>query len=231
MTFWILVGLMSVLALAFVLMPVIKPGVGRKPLLIAGLVLGVPLLAVLGYQKLGTPTAATQPPMPPMPPMAGNMPEGHPKPDVMNMDLGKLADRLAEKLKANPDNAEGWALLARTYVEVKRYKDALPAFQKASTLLPKDPHLLADYADALAMSDGGKFDKETESLIDQALALDPNHVKALMLRATMAFNRKDYPKAIESWEKILKVPGLDAERTKEATGSIAEAKRLMSAGK
>lgn len=230
MTFWILVGLMSVLALAFVLMPVLKPGMGRKPLMIAGIVLGVPLLAVLGYQKLGSPTAATQP-MPNTPPMSGAMPEGHPKPDVMNMDLGKLADRLAEKLKANPDNAEGWALLARTYVEVKRYKDALPAFEKASTLLPKDPHLLADYADALAMSDGGKFDKKTEALIDQALALDPNHVKALMLRATMAFNRKDYPKAIESWEKILKVPGLDAERTKEATGSIAEAKRLMSAGK
>jgi len=61
MTFWILVGLMSVLALAFVLVPIVKPGIGRKPLLIAALVLGLPLAAWLGTRKLGTPTAATAP--------------------------------------------------------------------------------------------------------------------------------------------------------------------------
>lgn len=233
MMFWILVGLMSLLALAFVLLPILKPGMGRKPLLIAALVIGVPLAAVVGYQKLGSPTAATTPEaMPAMPPamQGGAMPPGHPDQKVMNMDLGQLADKLAEKLKANPDNPEGWALLARTYVETKRYKESLPAFEKATSLIPKDPHLLTDYADALAMSNGG-FDKKSEALIDQALALDPNHLKALMLRATVDFNRKDYAKAIASWEKVLKIPGLDAERTKQATGSIAEARHMMSAGK
>jgi len=232
MMFWILVGLMSVLALAFVLLPIIKPGMGRKPLLIVGLAVGVPLAAVVGYQKLGTPTAATTPAMPSMPPamQGAGMPAGHPDQKVMNMDLGQLADKLADKLKANPDNADGWALLARTYVEIKRYKESLPAFEKATALLPKDAHLLADYADALAMSNG-KFDKKAEGLVDQALALDPNHVKALMLRATLDFNRKDYAKAIQSWERLLKIPGLDAERTKQATGSIAEAKRMMNGGK
>jgi cytochrome c-type biogenesis protein CcmH len=221
---------MSVLALAFVLVPIVKPGIGRKPLLIAGLAIGVPLIAVLAYQKLGTPTAATQPAMP-MPPPAGAMPPGHPANAMMNMDLGQLADKLAEKLKANPENADGWALLARTYVQVKRYKEAVPAFEKAAALLPKDPHLMADYADALAMNSGGKFDAKSEALVDKALALDPAHVKALMLKATMEFNRKNYSKAIESWEKILTVPGLDAESTKEARGSIEEARRMINAGK
>jgi cytochrome c-type biogenesis protein CcmH len=229
MMFWILVGVMSVLALAFVLVPIVKPGIGRKPLLIAGLAIGVPLIAVLAYQKLGTPTAATQPAMPVPPP--GAMPPGHPANAMMNMDLGQLADKLAEKLKANPENADGWALLARTYVQVKRYKEAVPAFEKAAALLPKDPHLMADYADALAMNSDGKFDAKSEALVDKALALDPVHVKALMLKATMEFNRKNYSKAIESWEKILTVPGLDAESTKEARGSIEEARRMINAGK
>lgn len=230
MTFWILAGVMSVLALAFVLVPIIKPGMGRKPLLIGGLAIVIPLVAVLAYQKLGTPMAATQAPaMPPM--QAGAMPSGHPDKAVMNMDLGQLADKLAEKLKTQPDNAEGWALLARTYVEVKRHKESLPAFEKASSLLPKDPHLLADYADALAMSNAGKFDKKSEDLVEQALKLDPLHVKALMLKATMAFNGKDYPAAISAWEKILTVPGLDAERVKESKGSIEEARRMMATGK
>lgn len=230
MMFWILVGLMSALALAFVVLPMIKPGVGRKPLLMIALVVGVPLAAVVAYQKLGTPAAVTTPAMP-MPPMqAAAMPGGHPDKKMMNMDLGQLADRLAAKLKSNPNNPEGWALLARTYVEVKRYKESIPAFEKASTLIPKDPQLLADYADALAMSNGG-FDQKSEALVDQALAIDPGHVKALMLKATGAFNRKDYQAAIKAWEKILTTPGLDAERTKEARGSIDEARRLMSAGK
>jgi cytochrome c-type biogenesis protein CcmH len=230
MIFWILVGLMTILALAFVLLPIFKPEIGRKPLLIAGLVLGLPLIAVLAYEKLGSPAAVKQSPaeLPGVP--TGAMPSDHPSAKVMNMDLSQLADKLAVKLKASPDNPDGWALLARTYVEVKRYKDALPAFEKASAMLPKDPHLLADYADALAMSNGG-FDAKSEALVDQALALDPSHVKALMLKATISFNRKDYPKAIAAWEKILTVPGLDAERTKEARGSIEEARRVMSAGK
>jgi cytochrome c-type biogenesis protein CcmH len=230
MTFWIWVGILTLLALTFVVAPIIKPGIGRKPLLIAGLAVGLPLVAVVAYQKLGTPTAATQS-APGMPSMPSGMPPGHPDPTVMNMDLGTLADRLARKLEAHPQNAEGWALLARTYVELKRYPEALPAFEKATRLLPRDPHLLADYADALAMSHGGQFDQKAESLVDQALALDPSHVKALMLRATVDFNRKDYPKAIESWEKILAVPGLDAETKKQASGSIAEARQLMQTGK
>jgi len=230
MTFWILVGVMSVLALAFVLVPVIKPGMGLKPLLIAGIAIAVPLAAVLAYQKLGTPTAATQPAMP-MPQMQGQMPPGHPSNAMMNMDVGQLADKLAEKLKANPNNAEGWALLARSYVELKRYKEALPAFEKASALLPEDPQLMADYADVLAMSNGGQFDKKSEDLVEQALALNPAHPKALMLKGTIAFNSKNYQAAIDSWEKLLKVPALDAETTKEASSSIEEARRLMSTGK
>ena len=228
MTFWILVGVMSALALAFVLVPVIKPGMGLKPLLIAGIAIAVPLAAVLTYQKLGTPTAATQPVMP-MPPMDKQMPPGHPSNAMMNMDLGQLADKLAAKLQSNPDNAEGWALLARTYVELKRHQEALLAFEKASALQP-DPQLLADYADALALSNGGQFDKKSGDLVEQALALNPAHPKALMLKGTIAFNSKNYQAAIDSWGKLLKVPGLDVEAAKAASGSIEEARRLMSAG-
>jgi len=230
MMFWILVGLMSLLALAFVVIPVVKPGTKRKPLLIIGLVTCLPIAAVLVYQQLGTPTAATQPATQ-MPPMPAGMPEGHPSTNTMNMDLGKLADKLAEKLKANPENAEGWALLARTYVALKRPEESLAAFEKASAMTFRDPSLMVDYADALAMSNNNQFDKKAEDLIDQALAIDPMHVKALMLKATMEFNRNNYQQAIASWEKLLTVSGLDAEIAKQARGNIEEARRMIDTGK
>ena len=230
MIFWALLVAMVLLALAFVVVPVLKPEIGRKPLLIGGVVVLIPLIAVALYQKIGTPTVATSAPMPNMPPMQGAMPPGHPDNPMMKMDLGQLADKLAEKLKNQPDNADGWALLARTYVEVKRHKDSIPAFEHAISLLPKDARLLADYADALAVANGGVFDQKSHQLIDQALAIDPVNVKALMLKATVDFNAKNYGQAITSWKKILTVPGLDAETTKEAQGSIQEATRLMAAG-
>lgn len=228
--FWILVGLMSLFALAFVVVPIVRPGTKRVPLLIIGLVICLPIAAVLVYQNLGTPTAATQPAMQ-MPPMPAGMPEGHPAANAMNMDLGKLADILAEKLKAKPENAEGWALLARTYVELKRHKESLPAFEKACAMTPKDPNLLADYADALAVSNSNQLDKKAEDLVDQALAINPVLPKALMLKATIEFNRKNYQQAIANWEKLLTVSGLDAETTKEARGSIEEARRMIGAEK
>lgn len=236
MMFWILVGVMLVVAISFVVIPIVKPNIERKPIIVISLTILVPIVAILLYQKNGSPNASKELAVSQkvnssaMGEMSGAMPPNHPGVGVMNMDLDKLADKLAEKLKANPDNSEGWALLARTYVELKKHKESLPAFEHAASLLPKDPSLMADYADALAMSNQGKFDKKSEDLVDQALKLDPMHVKALMLKATIAFNRKDYTIAIETWKKLLTVQGLDAETTKQATGSIEEAQHMIKTG-
>lgn len=232
MTFWIIAGGMSLLAAVFIVLPLVTTVNQRKIWLSTGIVLVVPVAAVMIYLAIGSPDAATHPELPSPPPMqTGEMPAGHPPNPMMNMDLGQLADKLAEKLKASPDNADGWALLARTYVETKRFKEALPAFEKATSLLPKDPHLLADYADAITMNNGGQFDERAEALISKALAIDPKHIKALMLRATLEFSRKHYAKAIEIWEKILAMPDLDAETRKLASSSIEEARNMAKSGK
>jgi cytochrome c-type biogenesis protein CcmH len=229
MTFWLLAGFFSLVALAFVLLPILKPKLGNKKLIVFAVVVGLPLIAVLAYQKIGHPDIAVQAPLAVMPAEPSSMPPGHPSANAMNMDLSQLAAKLAEKLEKNPNHPDGWALLARTYVELKRHKDALPAFEKASSVMDKDPDLLADYADAIAMTNNGVFDQKSITLVDKALAVNPHHVKSLMLKATIAFNHKEYKVAIESWEKILKTPDLDPETSKQASGSIEEAKRMMGA--
>ena len=223
MSLWMLCGAVSFSILSLVLLSWLRPELARMPLLLGWLVAALPLMAVSFYP--GTATLSSRPVMLMPAVRTGGMPA--PKAAVMQMDLGKLAEQLAAKLQANPANGDGWALLARTYVELKRHADAVPAFDKAVALLPRDSHLLADYADALAISQGGHFDKKCVSLLEQALQLDPMNVKALMLKASKAFNEKDYPAAIASWEKILTAPNLTAEAKMEATGSIAEARRLM----
>ncbi len=189
----------------------------------------VPILAGLIYWKAGSPNAvsvsAPETAMPPMgmdatPPMGAGHEMG---------DLGAMAQKLADKLAKNPDNADGWALLAHSYVELKEHKNAVAAFEKAAELIPNDPQLFADYADALAVTNDGKFDAKSIALVEKALKIDPNHPKALLLTGTIAFNQADYAKAISAWERLQPLVGKDDPMlSKQLANNIAEAKSLQS---
>ncbi|MBI3356569.1 MAG: c-type cytochrome biogenesis protein CcmI, partial [Nitrospirae bacterium] len=121
---------------------------------------------------------------------------------------------------------------ARSYVEIGRHADAVPIYEKAMKLIPDDPQMLADYADALGMLHGRKLEGKPEQLIQQALKIDPNHVKALMLAGTISFDRKDYGRATQYWERAkTNLPSdTNVDIVQELTGGIAEAKGLA-AGK
>lgn len=142
--------------------------------------------------------------------------------------LDALSERLKRKLEQNPNDGVGWALLARSYVEIGRHADAVPIYEKAMKLIPEDPQLLVDYADALGMLHGRKLDGKAESLIQQTLKIDPNHVKGLMLAGTVAFDSKKFGLASQYWERaIANLPAdAEAEVRQELLSGIAEAKEL-----
>ncbi len=189
----------------------------------------VPILAGLVYWKTGNPNATSvNVPATAMPanmaaapaPMTG---AGH----EMG-DMGEMTQKLADKLALNPNNGDGWALLAHSYVELKEHKNAVGAFAKAVELIPNDPQLFADYADALAVTNNGKFDAKSTELVQKALKIDPNHPKALLLAGTIAFSEADYAKAIANWEHLAPlVPKDDPMLSKQLEGNIAEAKSLL----
>ena len=138
-----------------------------------------------------------------------------------------LVERLAQKLRESKEpNAEGWAMLARSYNSMGRFEDAVAAYKAALKAGPPDARLLADYADALAMVQGRTLAGEPEKLIQQALKLDPQNVKALALAGTVAFDKKNYREAAAHWEKILAVVPPESETAQAIKGSIAEARSL-----
>ena len=101
---------------------------------------------------------------------------------------------------------------------------AAAAYAKAVERVPDNPHLLADYADALAMARGQSLLGEPEKLIMRALKIDPNHVKSLALAGTIAFDKKDFTGAIKHWEKMATLVPPDTEMARNVQGSIAEAR-------
>ncbi len=139
--------------------------------------------------------------------------------------IGQMVAKLEARLQKEPENADGWLVLARTYYSMGRYQEATRAFERASKLIPDDASLLADYADALGATQQSLQGKPTE-LVAQALKIDPRHWKALALAGTAAFDRQDFKQAVAYWEQLKAVAPADLEMAKTIDSSIAEARQL-----
>lgn len=184
----------------------------------------IPAASGVLYWTLGNPAAMTHPTASSMSAQGGADNERQ-----MIEGLNTLMERLKKKLEQNPNDAAGWAMLARSYMAMERYADAVPAFEKAFKLNPNDADMLADYADALGIHQGRKLEGKPETMIEKALKVDPNHVKALMLAGTMAYNRKDFALAVKDWERARTnlAPDSDPEFSEQITAAIGEAKQRM----
>jgi cytochrome c-type biogenesis protein CcmH len=88
--------------------------------------------------------------------------------ELTTQQLQAMIDQLAKHLAQSPKDGQGWAMLARTYAYTKQFPEAVKAYARASELMPTDSHLLADYADALAMTNERRLSGEPMKLIGVA---------------------------------------------------------------
>ncbi len=150
---------------------------------------------------------------PPATPMAGNSTEAGKLPPVdpaaaaaMTPEMvNQMVERLAARLKTNPEDLQGWVRLGHAYKTQGRLAEAEQAYAKAGKLVDGDPDLLTQYADVLAMRADNKIEGRTLTLVNKALALNPNHPTALMMAGTAAYRRADYAQAVAHWERVLTV--------------------------
>jgi cytochrome c-type biogenesis protein CcmH len=137
-----------------------------------------------------------------------------------------MVDKLAERLQQNPDDGEGWAMLARSYSVMERNEDALKAYARALALRKDDASLLVDYADALAVKNQHSLTGEPMALIQRALKLEPNNLKGLALAGTDAFIRKDYALAVRYWAQVESIGPPENALVQRVASSLQEARSL-----
>ncbi|CAM3721315.1 c-type cytochrome biogenesis protein CcmI [Polynucleobacter antarcticus] len=146
-------------------------------------------------------------------------------PNPMSQEsVEKMVNEFAAKMEKDPENLQGWAMLARSYRILGRNADAAKAYARAGSFIDSDPQFLADYADALAANAGGKFAGKPLELINKALALDPNNLLALWLSGTASFDSQNYKAAVQTWERLAKQLPADSDEARALTASIAEAR-------
>lgn len=199
-----------------------QPAPQRTPRkLMLGVVVTVVAIAAAGYWWTGSPALLLSTEAPRANPHAGGEVAPHATDD---QQMAAMVDRLAERLQSEPGNAEGWAMLARSYTVLGRHADAVKAYAKATALIPADADLLADYADAIAMLNKGQLAGEPIKLVERALKANPRNLKALALAGTHAFDRKDFKGAVRYWQQLADYGPPDHELVKQMAPALVQAR-------
>jgi len=193
--------------------------VKRGKIAAAAIVILVPLTSIALYAQLGAGERGLDP--------ANAKPEvsaeGH-QGSTIEQQVRKLQDYLIE----NPDDLDKQIMLARSYYFLKQYQPASGAFAKAVELSgDKEPDLLADYADALAMANNRSMAGKPTELVHQALKIQPHHIKALWLAATAAYENKQFDQTLKYYETLRDQFPKGSDNYVQMIKNIGEVKSLM----
>ncbi len=183
----------------------------------------VPALALPLYQMLGTPQLIER--------LAAG-PSGTQRAETGHegqMSMDKMVEKLAERMRTDPDNAEGWVMLGRSYAAMDRYQDAAVAYGKAYQLVGDNPRLMTDYADILATANQGVFTDQAGELLQKSLAINPEDVKTLWLAGHFDFQRGNYSRAVNHWQRAAALLPQDDENATVLAQQIRMAKNKLDA--
>ena len=132
-----------------------------------------------------------------------------------------MVDQLATRLQANPEDAEGWALLGRSYRVLGRHEAAALAYAEAVKRIPDNASLYVDWAEALAQSQERSLAGKPTELIDRALAIDPTNPKALALGGAAAMERNDRATATQLWTRLRATLPADSPQLAQVDAALA----------
>jgi len=141
--------------------------------------------------------------------------------------IEEMVDRLERAVKAQPDSAEAWYLLARTYMREERPKDAAAAYEQLIKLAGRQPDLLGQWAQALYFAEDRKWSPQMQQLTDEALRADPHEVTSLGLLGIAAYEEQRFEDAIGFWDRLVAtLPAEDPSRAAIQSG-IAKAREQI----
>ncbi|HYX30124.1 MAG TPA: c-type cytochrome biogenesis protein CcmI [Pyrinomonadaceae bacterium] len=182
----------------------------------------IPVAAIALYFVVGNPKAITSAAQPQLSsPVSTNQANG-----MSAQQIAANTQKLADRLKQNPNDIQGWTMLARSYMMQENFPEAASAYEKLTALSPNDADAWADYAEALALANDQSLAGKPTDAINRALRIDPKHQKALDLAGSAAFQAKDYQKAIMYWQQLLKQLPAGSEELQTITEQISKAKEL-----
>ena len=185
--FWTTLVVLCLVAVLFAVWPLWRKSHRLTPAVSIIIVLTAGMSAGL-YNHIGSP----------------GVPSGRAGADDSLPDMQDAVSSLQARLQSNPEDIAGWKMLGRTQMTLGDFAGAAESYEKAMDLEEaRVAQTLVDLAIAIMNRDQAPIEGRTASLIDSALALEPNNPAALFYSGVAAANRGDTDTAAERWEILL----------------------------
>jgi cytochrome c-type biogenesis protein CcmH len=164
-----------------------------------GLAAVVALAATGLYLKAGhpQPAAASQ---------TAALPPGHP-----GGEATQLIAQLESRMKASPNDPEGWRMLGWSYLQVGRNAEAATAYGRAADLDPHNGEYRSAEGEAAVLAADGQVTPTAEEAFKKAVSLDPADPRARYYLAIARYQKGDKRGAMDDWVALLRSAPADAD--------------------
>ncbi len=179
--------------------------------LIPVLCLAIPAFSLLLYSRIGDFQA-----LEPTPEMLAQ-----PKATPSAEDINRMVAKLAERMKTDPGNAEGWYMLGKSYKYLQQYSKAVDAYAHAYQLLGERSDLMLEYAEVLALANHEQFSGKPAELVLNVLAREPDNVSALWFGGIVKAQAGEAPEAVKLWQKLYGLLPQDSEAQQQVKAMLA----------
>lgn len=125
------------------------------------------------------------------------------QPDHEFAQFAGMVDTLAERLKNEPENVEGWLMLARSAATLGRYGQSAAAYRRALRLGADDAQVRTGLGEALVAADDGAVGPEAREQFAAALRLDPANPKARYYVGFAHLQNGEGERAVAIWRGIV----------------------------
>lgn len=193
--FWTIAAAVLFVAAVITLFPLLRGKSALKPFALA-LAFILPAAGLWIYDNFGTPEGID---ISGTPQVVNN-----PVPHTQGGEMDEMLAGLQQRLEQNPEDLEGWMLLARTLKASQLFAEAAEALERAHALEPQNPFVMVELAEAwIYETPDGQVSESATAMLERALDIDPNLQKGLWLMGIASMQQGDDPFAISYWQSLL----------------------------
>jgi cytochrome c-type biogenesis protein CcmH len=198
--FWTIAGVVLFIGAVITLFPLLRGKSAWQPVALA-LAFALPAAGLWLYDGFGTHEGIGIHGRPQATASAANPADPH---AGQAADMQSAIEGLRQRLEANPQDLEGWLLLARTLRSTQQFTEAAEALEQAHALAPENPVVMADLAEAwIYLTPDGRVPEQSRAMLERAMEIEPNLQKGLWLMGISAMQDGDDAFAISYWQTLL----------------------------
>lgn len=146
-------------------------------------------------------------------------------------NISSLVAKVEARLREHPQDGRGWEVIAPVYLRQQRFSDAADAFGRSLRILGETPQRLSDYGNALVLAQDGVVTEPARKVLQRAVSMDANMMRAWFWLAVAHEQDGDPDKAATAWRDLLNRSDANAPWREAVQNRLAAIERLTGSSK